>query len=160
MRPKERYRDLLQDPRWQKVRLEVFNRDNWSCLLCNSKDKTLVVHHEKYEGSSPWETSKDYLSTVCTQCHGILHKKETFFIEITNFSYVLNVFGEDSLNGNMSAYKLGQALADEVFKLDTISILECISVYYHESLDCFAQFTLESIKDNTLYYEFNGTVGS
>ena len=63
------YSELLKDPRWQKKRLEIMQRDNFTCQFCFSATKTLHVHHLAYEGSHPWETPNDKLVTVCERCH-------------------------------------------------------------------------------------------
>lgn len=62
------YSEKLKDPRWQKLRLEVFQRDNFTCLACGSKDKTLCVHHLEYNGR-PWEADMAMLETLCNDCH-------------------------------------------------------------------------------------------
>lgn len=65
------YSEKLRDPRWQKMRLEVFNRDDWRCCVCGTKEVTLNVHHRWYErGQEPWEASLDQLVTLCEDCHG------------------------------------------------------------------------------------------
>jgi hypothetical protein len=64
-------RDLssYRDPRWQKVRLRVFERDDWKCRKCGATGSNLQVHHKKYEGTAPWETADRYLVTLCDACH-------------------------------------------------------------------------------------------
>lgn len=42
------YKEKLKDPRWQKKRLEIFDRDGWKCVECGDKDSTLNVHHIFY----------------------------------------------------------------------------------------------------------------
>lgn len=64
------YSEKLKDPRWQKKRLEILNRDNWQCVSCLSKDKTLHIHHVDYlKGKDPWEYDDEYLMTLCYECH-------------------------------------------------------------------------------------------
>lgn len=63
------YIEKLKDPRWQKKRLEVLQRDSWMCQKCFSKDKTLHVHHIIYGPCEPWEISDFYLVTLCEICH-------------------------------------------------------------------------------------------
>lgn len=63
------YSELLKDPRWQKKRLEIFQRDNFMCRDCFSTEKTLCVHHILYESLNPWETSDKFLITLCEECH-------------------------------------------------------------------------------------------
>jgi hypothetical protein len=63
-----KYTDKLKDPRWQRRRLEVFNRDNFTCLCCGAMDKTLCVHHLFYCGN-PWDAPIEHLETLCEPCH-------------------------------------------------------------------------------------------
>lgn len=65
-----RYSEKLRDPRWQKLRLQIFERDQWTCQFCGRRDKTLAVHHRYYElDRYPWESSPAALITVCEICH-------------------------------------------------------------------------------------------
>lgn len=64
------YREPLRDPRWQRLRLEVMQRDNFACVLCEATDKTLNVHHSYYaKGRKPWEYESESLRTLCEDCH-------------------------------------------------------------------------------------------
>lgn len=63
------YSEKLKDPRWQKKRLEVLNRDNFTCRDCGSDKKTLHVHHCAYSGPDPWMASESSLLTLCADCH-------------------------------------------------------------------------------------------
>ena len=64
------YSEKLRDPRWQKVRLEVMNRDNFTCRSCRDTETTLNVHHNFYEkGKNPWDYHMDDLTTLCEACH-------------------------------------------------------------------------------------------
>ena len=62
------YFQKLKDPRWQKLRLEIFNRDEFSCQYCGDTENTLNVHHLSYNGN-PWETDESLLITLCEDCH-------------------------------------------------------------------------------------------
>jgi 5-methylcytosine-specific restriction endonuclease McrA len=65
-----KYSELLKDPRWQRKRLEIFNRDNWTCTFCESKTKQLQVHHIFYLlFMKPWEYPDELLTTSCVDCH-------------------------------------------------------------------------------------------
>ena len=64
------YSEKLKDPRWQKKRLEIFERDKWKCRVCAAGDETLHVHHLVYmKGRDPWEIHSGLLITLCSQCH-------------------------------------------------------------------------------------------
>jgi len=68
------YAEKLKDPRWQKKRLEVLNRDGWRCTECGNNTVELHVHHEKY-GSEPWDVDSKFLKTLCQPCHKAEHSK-------------------------------------------------------------------------------------
>jgi hypothetical protein len=64
------YSELLKHPKWQKKRLHVLSRDNFTCQYCGDTEMELHVHHIKYEkGKSPIEISPQYLLTLCRDCH-------------------------------------------------------------------------------------------
>lgn len=68
------YSDKLKDPRWQRKRLEIFQRDNFTCFSCGATDLTLHVHHFKYDKSGlPWEGDDEDKKTVCEPCHKRIH---------------------------------------------------------------------------------------
>ena len=70
------YTEKLKDPRWQKKRLEVFNRDNWTCQHCNDHTTELNAHHPYYtKGLEPWEYDTDFLITLCNPCHEMQHRR-------------------------------------------------------------------------------------
>lgn len=65
------YSDKLKDPRWQKKRLEIMERDEWRCRSCRSDSKQLQVHHIVYSRIDPWEYSNEVLQTLCCDCHEV-----------------------------------------------------------------------------------------
>lgn len=65
---KHPYSELLKDPRWQKKRLKILERDNFTCQFCESTKNELHVHHIKYSGK-PWDIEDKYLKTLCKECH-------------------------------------------------------------------------------------------
>lgn len=73
------YQKILKDPRWQRKRLEIYQRDKFTCQLCQDIRTTLCVHHEAYNGN-PWDVPNDCLKTLCAHCHDIVHKLDKFEI--------------------------------------------------------------------------------
>jgi hypothetical protein len=64
------YSDLLKDPKWQKMRLKILERDLFTCTYCGEDQETLHVHHKIYlPNRKPWEYSEDCLTTLCHVCH-------------------------------------------------------------------------------------------
>lgn len=91
------YSEKLKDPRWQKKRLEVLEIYNWACYTCTRKDKTLHVHHLRYnKGCDPWEYSTDDLMALCKDCHFVVSKSEP--IRPMYMLMLLNSIGEEHLD--------------------------------------------------------------
>lgn len=90
---KVKYSEKLKDPRWQKKRLEILERDKWTCRACGEKDKTLHVHHIFYlPKKEPWDIPGGLLITFCERCHiptcenGPCEKCADFDTDPTNLS--------------------------------------------------------------------------
>jgi len=76
------YAQKLKDPRWQRKRLEILNRDFFACMRCFSETKTLHVHHRLYNKSAePWDYDNDVLVTLCEDCHQEEGEKMALSIE-------------------------------------------------------------------------------
>lgn len=68
----ESYLAKLRDPRWQKRRLQILQRDEWTCQKCQETTETLHVHHRRYiRGRDPWEYEDSLLVTLCAPCHQV-----------------------------------------------------------------------------------------
>lgn len=69
---KESYIEQLKSPIWQKKRLEIMQRDNFTCQHCGCKNKELHIHHLIYhKGNKPWDYNNDELITLCSKCHEV-----------------------------------------------------------------------------------------
>lgn len=83
------YLEKLKDPRWQKKRLRIFERDKWKCVECGASNNTLHVHHLKYfSGANTWDYDDVHLATLCEGCHQSEHgikAKQAVLIEGKNF---------------------------------------------------------------------------
>jgi len=67
---KKTYFEKLKHPKWQKKRLEILQRDDFTCVLCGEKEVTLHVHHVSYKyGYEPWDYPDNKLKTLCEYCH-------------------------------------------------------------------------------------------
>lgn len=77
------YSELLRDPRWQRKRLEIMARDEFSCRYCQDGESTLNVHHLCYlKGADPWDYQDGELLTLCEQCHKNWHHDKKLIDEI------------------------------------------------------------------------------
>ena len=70
------YSEKLKDPRWQRKRLEVFQRDRFTCVDCGATTVTLHVHHNNgyRKGLEPWDYPNAEMETLCENCHKAEHR--------------------------------------------------------------------------------------
>lgn len=74
MKNRKNYSEQRLDPRWQKRRLEIMQRDDFKCTECCAEDKTLNVHHVYYtRGADVWDYPDHALLTLCSDCHEAEH---------------------------------------------------------------------------------------
>jgi hypothetical protein len=75
------YSEKLKDPRWQKKRLEIFERDEFTCRICRNDKETLHAHHRFYQdGVEPWDYPDDVIITLCETCHAEVHTPNRWVI--------------------------------------------------------------------------------
>ena len=68
------YSEKLRDPRWQKLRLEVFHKSDFACELCGDTESTLHAHHKAYlKGRDPWDYKIGQIACLCESCHENIH---------------------------------------------------------------------------------------
>lgn len=75
------YGALILHPNWKAKRKEVIERDQYKCVICNSKED-LQVHHRQYhfvkatkKFKVPWDYPQHLLITLCSNCHSRGHSK-------------------------------------------------------------------------------------
>ena len=113
------YAEKLKDPRWQRKRLEIMERDAFACQMCDDAESPLHVHHKWYVwGNDPWDYPNDALVTLCLDCHEgvtngkrgaegkLLHAVRTNMLNPDNveclaeaLSSMLEAFGENEITG-------------------------------------------------------------
>lgn len=101
------YAEMLKDPRWQKKRLEVMQRDGFRCQHCLSEDRPLQVHHLVYDkDKKPWEYENDQLITLCEDCHQRETEENSDIYGF--FKTLVNQFKKSKLSLSVLNYILGQ----------------------------------------------------
>lgn len=112
MKTKKQYWQKLQDPRWQRKRLEILNRAEFCCESCGDTKSQLQVHHGYYEkGKEPWEYEDDTLWCLCNKCHEKAHE------------------ARKAVNFALATY--------DPTKLDSLaSVLDTTDEYFYYELDC------------------------
>lgn len=91
------YAEKLKSPKWQKRRLEILERDKFTCKKCGDTETTLHVHHLSYHGE-PWEAPNSELDTLCEHCHEAIEITKVSDGEQFDYNKVFiykDVFGED-----------------------------------------------------------------
>jgi hypothetical protein len=84
---KQEFFDQYKDPRWQKKRLKIMERDEFACQSCLNTERTLNVHHKYYiPDRKPWDYPDRLLVTLCQECHE--YEEECKYI-ISDFTKVL-----------------------------------------------------------------------
>lgn len=71
MSTKERYREYLESPEWEKLRLAAYSRAEGKCEFCGSKGA--AVHHIRYPKNLKEDDCLDNLVVVCDKCHDRIH---------------------------------------------------------------------------------------
>lgn len=136
---KKSYSDKLKDPRWQKKRLEILDRDNFTCRICKDSSETLHVHHLEYvKGKEPFDYDNDWLVTLCKFCHVI--EEEYAKKYPNNDDYYTDIIKSIKISENTQVYLLSVFKDHDKFiriiKVDSEnkSIIEVIS-FPQEDLD-------------------------
>jgi hypothetical protein len=112
------YREQIKSPKWQKRRLEILQRDDFTCQICGNKDKTLHVHHTTYiPGRSIWEYPDEMLVTLCEDCHEIEHK---FGMAIPDLIKQLNEDGITATELSCMIMKIHDNITDDPYLIRSI----------------------------------------
>lgn len=136
---KQTYYEKLRSPQWQKKRLEIMQRDEFTCQQCFDKDTTLNVHHKNYtKGAEPWEYEDDNFITLCECCHKVNHetmdeiKRRIFYPPIAEvFCEVLNnQFFEEYCVASLMYFQ--QYQNEERRGMHLSRMRECLA-YYNEA---------------------------
>lgn len=117
------YSEKLQHPLWQRKRLEILNRDNFTCQWCGDNETTLHIHHNYYSyDKQPWEYPNESLKSLCKHCHLIAESLKEY-LEYWDIESVRRINSTDK-----SSDKLYIAiLIKEGSKLKSIFVFEYLS---------------------------------
>jgi hypothetical protein len=96
------YSEKLRLPAWQRKRLDIFQRDKFTCQLCQDTKTELQIHHKAYQKDrEPWDYEDYYLTTLCKYCHAIVTELK------------INLFDQTP-----QVIKIGQGAMLQVFFID------------------------------------------
>jgi hypothetical protein len=117
------YQKKLQNPKWQKKRLEILQRDDFKCQSCGADNEELHVHHKWYEyGKDIWDYENECFQTLCHLCHNEieLHLKE-ILVDIVmdlrksviiqpDYTCILNLLNSISYKSEYASYNPYQVM--------------------------------------------------
>jgi len=109
------YSEKLKDPRWQKTRLRVMERDGWRCVHCRDTGNNLQVHHTMY-AKDPWSVDDQFLITLCEDCHHDLHENE----KGAKHALAMILARSNKAAGNKLAHDLA-VIADDMVKSGSVT---------------------------------------
>lgn len=136
------YWKKLQDPRWQRRRLEVLQRADFTCEQCGSKTETLHAHHKIYrKGREPWEYEDRELSCLCDTCHEMWHDLKNVISEL------LVDLNEDGIRA-LAGY--GLAMAMEAGRVHDARIGSRFATHAFAQRFGLSEEDVEAIKDDEL----------
>lgn len=76
---KKNHNDYRNNTTYQKWRLLVFERDNYTCQLCGQRGGNLNAHHIKpYKNFPELRLKLSNGLTLCEKCHKNLHKESRY----------------------------------------------------------------------------------
>lgn len=110
------YNGLLKHPKWQRKRLEIMQRDNFTCIKCKDTETTLHIHHKSYEyNKKPWEYEDDNLITLCEDCHGLIEyiKKQSISDEAVKILKINNTDKKLFITSCVDGIKFYEKCIDE-----------------------------------------------
>jgi hypothetical protein len=118
------YAEKLKDPRWQRKRLQILERENFTCEQCEDKTKTLHVHHYYYvKGRDPWDYPDFALAVLCEECHEIAGNRQDEFLP---FEYALQMLfhgtsvEQDQMYAAIDALRCNFPMNDSQFRAEIL----------------------------------------
>jgi len=103
----------LKHPEWQRKRLEIFNRDGFKCIICNSDEKEPHIHHFKYSpNTDPWDYDDSNFITYCHQCHEIEENCKNDFNKLISAGFTYS-----KVIGIISLYSSKKKPAEQIKKI-------------------------------------------
>ena len=102
------YEEQIKSPYWQKRRLQILQRDNFTCQICGSTEKTLHVHHLHYRKDAKiWDYPDSLLITLCEDCHRMEHEmRSENDYSVTNIIHDLRCSGFTNFEIASMLYKI------------------------------------------------------
>lgn len=148
------------DPRWQKKRLEILERDNFTCTECGDNESTLHVHHSHYKkGAKVWDYNNVSLFTLCENCHKKKHEevKAVDPMKVRRLMDLYMTFSKVSLE--FTTYSKGRTIRKfymqcimQILNRDERKIM---SPFVDDEIECGDNLNNFKILEALMYYKIN-----
>jgi hypothetical protein len=147
------YSQELKNPIWQKKRLNILERDNWTCKGCQNTENTLHVHHITYEkGKKPWDYEDGNFITLCEECHNRVHEvikfnaAEFFHAGFYNsFSIKLYLSKNETYSDGCKGFLFSKTQYDFLTELDNV-VFNYNSLGFNEKMAFVVKYLIEFIE--------------
>ncbi len=114
------YSEQLKSPLWQRKRLKIMERDNFTCQNCFSTQNQLQVHHKYYsKDKKAWEYFDSSLITLCSQCHEDITKIKAHIKSMIDMKFVKHpdlVILNDFINDYFQLNETDKEKISDIFK--------------------------------------------
>jgi hypothetical protein len=116
------YKEQLAHPLWQKKRLQILERDNFTCKVCLDTETQLHIHHKEYKKyKKAWEYPDDNFISLCKDCHKITEEyKKSGFTPIVAAKGFIELFEVTVITTILFTDRCKIASIDWIFKDGTI----------------------------------------
>lgn len=118
------YSQKLKSPKWQRKRLEILQRDDFTCQMCSDTENQLHIHHKNYTGE-PYDAPEGDLITLCLHCHEaetIMNRQNETLVFV--YKEYANFFGKlksgKLVLGSINSNKTSFVVVNKVQKLKGI----------------------------------------
>lgn len=115
------YTEQLKSPKWQKKRLEILERDSFTCQLCSDTETELHIHHKSYEkGKKAWEYEDGNFQTLCKHCHKVVESfKDYKLTPVISSKYFVEDFNRFVISTIFNSKEYGLVLAINYYQEKT-----------------------------------------
>lgn len=129
------YSEQLKSPMWQKKRLEIMQRDNFTCQDCGDTESQLQVHHKSYVfNKNAWQYEDDNFITLCETCHswvtdlkkGIKFNVDNYFNSTGQLMYLHDIIKALSLMDKSDMSQVAK-FTDFIFELNSKELNDSIN---------------------------------
>lgn len=149
------YGELLRDPRWQRKRLEIFDRDDFACQNCGSESRELHCHHRSYErGREPWDYPNQNFVTLCFICHQGEHVPDEpedtrpAWEKNRTLHFLARILAVGAFEFERPDWLVKIEGAEILNQLDTVTIGELPNVdHFNLAKECLAALERQYLKD-------------